>query len=106
FEPMSLIHGVMFAGITEDMVFRAFLLNAMLKRMQPVQAVTVDAVLFALIHYPIWIYFGFDPVTILLSSVQVMLISALFAYSFIKTRNILVPIALHMIWNLLVMLFV
>jgi len=31
FEPLSLIQGVMFAGITEDIVFRGFLLNTMLK---------------------------------------------------------------------------
>jgi len=106
FEPVSLIQGVVFAGITEDIVFRGFLLNTMLMRMKTWTAVILDAVLFALIHFPIWIHFGFDFITMLSSSIQILPISALFAISFIKTRNILAPIALHMIWNLLMMLFV
>jgi len=105
FVPLSLIQGVIFVGITEEIVFRGFLLNTMLKRMKPWQAVMVDAALFALIHYPIWIYFGLDLVIILSNSVQILPISAFFAFSFIKTRNILVPIALHMLWNLLGILF-
>jgi len=106
FVPLSLIQAVVFAGITEDIVFRGFLLNAMLKRMKAWQAVAIDAVLFALIHYPIWIYWGFDFATILVSSITVLPISVLFAFSFIKTKNILVPIILHMLWNLLTVLFV
>ena len=106
FEPLSLIQGVMFAGITEDIVFRGFLLNTMLKRMKAWQAVAVDAVLFALIHCPIWIYWGFGFTDILLSIVAVLPTSVLFAFSFIKTKNLLVPITLHMIWNILMTLFV
>jgi membrane protease YdiL (CAAX protease family) len=104
--PVSLIEGVVFVGITEEIVFRGFLLNAMLKRMKPWQAVIVNAVLFAFIHYPIWVYRGFGFVTILSNSVQILPISALFAFSFIKTKNIILPISLHMIWNLLEILFV
>ncbi|MCL2838758.1 MAG: CPBP family intramembrane metalloprotease [Oscillospiraceae bacterium] len=103
FVPLSLIQGVMFAGITEDIVFRGFLLNAFLKKMKTWQAVALDAVLFYLIHVPIWIYQGNDLGFFLSASVTVMGLSAIFAYSFIKTKNIFVPIVLHMIWNLLVM---
>jgi len=105
FVPMTLIEGVMMVGITEEIVFRGFLLNAFLKKMKPWKAVLLDAILFALIHYPIWIYFGHNFTTILSSSISVIVISAFFAYSFIKTRNIFVPIVLHMLWNLLLMLF-
>jgi membrane protease YdiL (CAAX protease family) len=106
FEPVSLVQGVVFVGITEEIVFRGFLLNVFLKKMKVWKAVVLDALLFALIHYPIWIYFGFDITTILLNSVQILPISALFAFSFIKTKNIFVPIAIHSVWNLLGMLFV
>jgi membrane protease YdiL (CAAX protease family) len=98
--------GLLFVGITEEIVFRGFLLNTMLKRIKPWQAVLVDAALFTLIHYPIWVYYGFDIATILLSSVQIFPVSMLFAFSFIKTKNILFPIALHTLWNLFGLLFV
>ena len=106
FEAVELIQGVMFVGITEEIVFRGFLLNAFLKRMKIWKAVALDATLFALIHFPIWIYTGFDLAMILSNSVQILAISTFFAFSFYKTKNIFVPIALHMIWNLLGILFV
>jgi len=105
-EPTRLIGVVLFVGITEEIVFRGFLLNTFLKRMKMPYAIALDAVLFTLIHYPIWIYRGHDFSTFLTNSITVLLLSVFFAYSFIKTRNILVPIALHMTWNLLTILFV
>jgi len=107
FMPASLIEGVLFVGITEEVVFRGFLLNAFLKKMKMRYAIALDSLLFALIHYPIWMYRGFDLGTILVSSLSVAALSAVFfAYPFIKTKSIFVPIALHMTWNLLLMLFV
>ena len=105
FQPVSLIQGVLFVGVTEEIVFRAFLLNAFLKKMRIMPAIALNEVLFALIHYPIWIYFGWSFTVILLATVQVFFIGAFFSYSFIKTKNIFVPIALHLIWNLLSMIF-
>jgi len=102
FESTSLIQGVMFAGITEELVFRGFLLNTFLKRMKMWKAILLDAALFALIHFPIWIYSEFTISDFLLATPQVMLLSTVFAYSFIKTKNIFIPIAIHMLWNLLV----
>ena len=104
--PTRLIGAVLFVGITEEMVFRGFLLNAFLKKMKMEYAIAIDAVLFTLIHYPIWIYRGLEVFDIATASVSVAILSAGFAYSFIKTRNILVPIALHMVWNLSIHLFV
>ena len=105
FVPENLIGAVLFVGITEELVFRGFLLNAFLKKMELKYAIALDAVLFALIHYPIWLYRGFTLPEIMLASVQVAFLSAGFAYSFIKTRNIFVPIALHMVWNFSIILF-
>ncbi|MCL2404477.1 MAG: CPBP family intramembrane metalloprotease [Defluviitaleaceae bacterium] len=105
FEPTRLIGIVLFVGITEELVFRGFLLNAFLKRMKQRYALALDAVLFALIHYPIWIRRGFGIYDIATSSISVAVLSLLFAYSFIKTRNILVPMLLHMLWNFTVYFF-
>ena len=100
--PVRLIGVVIFVGITEEIVFRGFLLNAFLKRLKIWQAVALDAVLFYLIHIPIWLYQGNGLAFFITVIPTVMGLSVFFAYSFIKTRNILVPITLHMIWNLLV----
>ena len=106
FAPLSLVGAVVFVGITEELVFRGFLLNAFLKKMKMQYAVALDAVLFTLIHYPIWIYQGLEIPDFLIASAMVPLLSVFFAYSFIKTKNIIVPMILHMIWNLFtIMLF-
>jgi len=102
FEPTHLIEAVIFAGITEEIVFRGFLLNTFLIRMKAQQAIALDAVLFTLIHYPIWIYRGFSVVDFLIPSFYVIVLSVVFALSFIKSKNILIPMIIHMIWNLLV----
>jgi len=107
FAPVQLIGGVLFVGITEEIVFRGFLLNAFLKKMKMPYAVALDAILFTLIHYPIWIYNGLGTLDFVTRSISIAIVSALFfACSFIRTRNILVPIALHMAWNLSIFLFI
>lgn len=104
FTPTRLIGGVVFVGITEEIVFRGFLLNALLKKMKLWFAIALNEALFVLIHFPIWIYRGRELSEFLSGSVAVFVLGVLFSYSFIKTKNIFVPIALHMIWNLLVIL--
>ena len=107
FIPATLIGGVAFVGITEEVLFRGFLLNAMLKKLKLWPAVMINAALFALIHCPGYISQGLDLPTIFVSSITALIpISIFFAFSFIKTRNILIPIVFHMTWNLLSMLFV
>jgi len=101
FNPVRLIGTVFFVGITEEIVFRGFLLNATLKKMKLWSAITLNAVLFYLIHIPIWIYQGQDITFFIWAIITIMAYSALFSYSFIKTKNIFVPIILHMVLNLL-----
>jgi len=105
FQPERLIGAVLFVGITEEVVFRGFLLNALLKRMKLWSAIAVNEVFFVLIHFPVWIYQGKDLGAFAGSSMAVFLLGGVFSYSFVKARNIFVPIALHMTYNLLVVLF-
>ena len=102
FERSSLIGTVLFVGITEETVFRGWLLNATLKKMKPWPAVLLNASLFLVIHFPIWIYKGLfaDPATIPMNCVGVFLLGIVFGRTFIKSKNILTPIMLHMGWNL------
>ena len=87
FVPTRLIGAVLFVGITEEIVFRGFLLNTFLKRMKTWQAVTLDAILFYLIHIPIWIYQAHNMAFFLSAIVTVIGLSVLFAYSFIKSGS-------------------
>ena len=72
FVPITLVGAVVSSIFTEEIVFRGFLLNAMLKRMKPWIAISINSILFTLIHYPIWVYLGLDLVTVLSNSVQLI----------------------------------
>jgi len=104
-DPLSLVGPVLFVGITEETVFRGFLLNTLLKKTGTKRAVAINEALFVLIHYPIWISVGVEPTALLVSSVMVFAIGIFFSYSFIRTKNIVVPIVLHMIWNFSTIVF-
>lgn len=104
-KPVTLISAVLFVGITEEIAFRAFLLNAFLKKMKMWYAILLTAAIFIPIHYPFWIYQGFDLFKVLEGSVVVLICSTIFSLVFIKSKNIFVPIILHMSWNLFTKLF-
>ncbi len=102
---------VLFVGITEELVFRGWLLNSMLKNpdtdMKKYIALGINAVMFLIIHFPIWISNGsFVTNFTSVSFLSILLLSAVFGMSFIRTKNIFVPIILHSFYDLLVFMFV
>lgn len=101
FSPSQLIGTVLFVGITEEAVFRGFLLNTLLTRMGERWALGIDAALFVLIHFPIWYTGGTFavPLEALGSCVSIFVLSLLFSLSYLKDRNLITPILLHMAWN-------
>lgn len=97
---------VLFVGITEEMVFRGWLLNATIRDDKKQEYVLLNAVMFLLIHFPIWIREGlFIPYFTSLSFLFLIALSLIFSYSFLKSKSILVPIAIHMYWDLLAFMF-
>ena len=97
---------VLFVGITEEMVFRGWLLNLTAAKWNTWLAVGVNAVLFLLIHFPCWIAEGrFAAIMSSFSFVSILLLSVIFSVSFLKSKSILVPVALHMLWDLLGFMF-
>lgn len=101
FVPATLI-SFLIVGITEEMVFRGWILNACLKIMKPKFAVLLNAVLFLAIHFPVWIYKGILLTNILNAGfLCILVLGVIFCLTFIKSKNLLVPIALHMLWDLL-----
>lgn len=97
---------VLFVGLTEEMVFRGWLLNATIRADKKWKYIIINAAMFLAIHFPSWIYKG-----IFISSftgvgfLSVLVLSVIFSWTFIKSRNILIPIALHMYWDLLMFMF-
>lgn len=98
---------VLFVGLTEEMVFRGWLLNFTIDENKKWPYIIANAIMFLAIHFPKWISSG-----ALLSgftSLQFLEIAALsivFSLTFIRSKNILVPISLHMYYDLLVFMFI
>ena len=102
---------VIFVGITEESVFRGWLLNAMPERIFKGEhglwlAVGINAVLFLMIHFPIWIAKG-EFVQNFTSGgfIALLILSGIFGHSFLKTRSIWAAVILHSYWDLLMFMF-
>lgn len=98
---------VLFVGLTEEMVFRGWLLNATIREDKKWPYIIINAIMFLVIHFPKWIHAGvFISSFTSLQFLELMALSVIFSWTFIKSRNILVPITLHMYWDLLVLMFI
>lgn len=97
---------VLFVGITEETVFRGWLLNATLGERKKWLPVAANAVMFLLIHFPIWLHDGvFIENFRNLGFLSILILSVIFSVTFIKSRSIWIPIALHTYWDLMMFLF-
>lgn len=101
---------VIFVGLTEELVFRGWLLNSSVNenssQKQQYIAIAINAVMFLCIHFPIWILEGrFVSSFTSLGFLTIIVLSAVFSIVFVKTKNIILPITLHMFWDLLVFIF-
>ena len=102
---LSSVIVVLFVGLTEELVFRGWLLNLTYSESHKGVAIGINAVLFLMIHFPKWImdgtffsnfaHFGF---------ISILLLSVLFSVIFVKTKSLLLPIGLHMFWDFLMMM--
>ena len=98
---------ILFVGLTEELVFRGWLLNATFNEKKKYFCVFMNAILFVLIHFPRFINEGILIENILnLGFLQIIILSSIFSYLFLKNKNILVPIFLHMYYDLLVSMFI
>lgn len=99
---------VLAVGVTEEMVFRGWLLNATIKgasRRKQWAMATFNSLLFLGIHLPIWLFTGqIDAVFSSFSFLSVIGLSFIFSWLFIKTKSIVPAIVLHVYWDLLIIL--
>lgn len=97
---------VLFVGITEETVFRGWLLNATLGERKKWLPVAANAVMFLLIHFPVWIHDGeFVGNFRSFAFLSPLVLGIIFGWTFIKSRSIWIPISLHMYWDLMMFLF-
>ncbi len=90
-------------GITEESVFRGWLLNVTIRENHKWKAILLNALAFLVIHFPIWIHNGiFVTAFTSLGFVSIIALSILFSWSFVKTRSIAVPVVLHVMYDLFV----
>lgn len=93
---------VLFVGITEEIVFRGWLLNFTFTDQRKGISIIINALLFLAIHFPVWIQNGvFFDNFLNLGFLCIIILSVIFSVSFIKSKNIFVPVILHMYWDLL-----
>ena len=102
---------LLFVGLTEEAVFRGWLLNALWTREDlegeafPWKPVALTSVLFLLIHFPIWIHRGVFVTNFAGGAfLTILVLSGVFSWTFWKTKTLVVPILLHSAWDLLVIL--
>ena len=74
------------------MVFRGWLLNITVSEKRKWLPIMINAVMFLLIHFPIWIKSG-------------VFIDSFTSLNFLCSKSIWIPITLHMYWDLLMCLF-
>ncbi|HGA1022349.1 TPA: lysostaphin resistance A-like protein [Bacillus cereus] len=98
----SYLNVFLLAGLTEEIVFRGFILNELQKRFLFWIANGITAVLFLVVHYPVWLYRGefWD----LWSHCYVLLLGLIFGYVYKKTNSLWSVIILHSFHNLFVII--
>ena len=106
FRASDFIDKFLVVGITEELVFRGWLLNALLKKMSTWLALIVNNLLFLCIHLPIW-YQTHTLVANFSSGgfISVFILGLIFGLLFIRSKNIWVPIVYHMLWDIIVTIF-
>ena len=93
-------------GITEESVFRGWLLNATYKKEKEWQMLLLNGVMFLCVHFPIWIITGkFIPMFTSLSFLFIFPLSILFSLCFLKNRNIIPAMIVHAYWDILTAVF-
>lgn len=98
---------VLFVGLTEEMVFRGWLLNVTFSENRKWPCMIINAVLFVAIHFPKWIASGtFLAALTSLQFLEIAALSIVFGLTFLRSKNILVPICLHMYYDLLVFILI
>ena len=87
-------------GITEEAVFRGWMLNATAKSERDWKMILLNGVMFLCIHFPIWIQKGiFVSAFTGFGFLSVILFGAAAGICFLKHKNLLLVVFIHMLYD-------
>ncbi len=89
------------AVLTEDLVFRGAILYILVKKLGPKIGITLSAIAFGIYH---WFSFGlFNGEIRIVLLIYVFITTGLmglaWAYTFVRTQSIIMPLGMHLGWN-------
>lgn len=100
------LNTILLVGITEEIVFRGFLLRKLMEFYSFWKANIMTSLLFVSIHFPIWFYKGlFEFPYILSSIITAFVLGLIFGFIYKKTNSLWSVIIIHSLYNLLVSIF-
>ena len=85
---------LLFTGVSifEEVIFRGYMLKNLLESFNPYFALFISSIFFSLIH-------GFNPNVTILGLSNIFLAGIFLGASYVFTKNLWFPIALHFSWN-------
>lgn len=95
---------VLLAGLTEEIVFRGFILQKIKEYMNFHKANVLTALLFVFIHFGIWHANGLTASHFLSSAIQVFFIGLVLGYLFKRSNSLWTVIIVHSAYNMGIMI--
>ena len=98
---LSILIGVFFSPICEEILFRGFFLNRLTDRLSFWSANVISALLFMLIHWPYWVSKHGFSAGVIKDSINVFLLGCLFGWLMKKSNSLWPAIGAHIANNFL-----
>ncbi len=99
-EGATLLESVVLIGLTEELVFRGWVMNAYAKQVGPWRASFIAEGLLIAMHIPAWILEGmFSSYLIVFEVVKVFVLGIFYGIAFKKSHCIWTSMAVHMLFN-------
>jgi len=92
---------VFFSPITEEILFRGFILPRLTDRLPFWDANAIQAILFTVMHWPNWIWVNGFQAWIIVTSVSIFILALFLGWLLRRTNSIWPPILVHIINNFL-----
>lgn len=93
------------AALTEELIFRGFLLYFLADKIKTQRAIVISAVCFGFYHWFSYGMFGKGVVPLLYVFFITGLAGYVWAYAFVKSNTIWLPLGMHFSWNMIQSLF-
>lgn len=104
----NIMHSIFLDGIAVEVVFRGVLLNALMKKMENWQAVSLNSIIYLLSYFIFWanqtssiweaVYSG--------SIILVIVLNIIYSALFIRKKSLWPSLLIHSFWNLCLYLFI